>query len=359
MKVANTKKWRQTEFAPVPLSELFNEPEEEHDWVVDGLLVKSGISICAGKPKAGKTTLARQLAFCVSRGNPFLGMNSTMGLVLYLALEEKRSEVMKHFRAMGALGDEQIFIHAAAAPKNAVDQLAKLIEVFQPILVIIDPLFRFTRVTNSNDYSEVTNALEDLVTLSRSSEAHILLVHHMGKGGREGADGILGSTAIFGAVDAAILLNRSNDKRTFRTQQRYGSDINECDLHFDPLTRTMSIGSECPDVPDLAMSEEILRFLQSRDKPVSQDEIFKYVTGRKEIKAQSLRILIQNGQVFREGQGSKGKPFRYAIANILDSSPNLGEGLESRININQAGFGDNFSGKQSGTPTGKKDEHES
>jgi hypothetical protein len=60
--------------------------------------------------------------------------------VIYLALEEKRSEVRKHFRAMGATGNEEIYIFASSAPADALAQIRVLIEEKKPALLIIDPL---------------------------------------------------------------------------------------------------------------------------------------------------------------------------------------------------------------------------
>jgi AAA domain len=88
------------------LGDLLQETDEELPWLEENLLPSRGFSLLAGKPKAGKSTFARCLALAVARGECFLGRATTKGPVLYLALEEKRSEVRNHFREMGAKGDE-------------------------------------------------------------------------------------------------------------------------------------------------------------------------------------------------------------------------------------------------------------
>jgi Mrp family chromosome partitioning ATPase len=57
----------------VHISELLGEPDEPENWLVDGLLPTGGLSVLVGKPKAGKSTLARALAVAVARGEPWLG----------------------------------------------------------------------------------------------------------------------------------------------------------------------------------------------------------------------------------------------------------------------------------------------
>src|SRR5207249_2577318 len=135
------------------LRDLLQEPEDAVEWLVDGLLPESGFSLLVAKPKVGKTTLARNLALCVAQGRDFLNRKTQQGPVLYLALEEKRSEVRKHFQDMGAAGSEDIYIYAASAPADGLQQVRAAAERLKPALIIIDPLFRLTRVKDSNDYA--------------------------------------------------------------------------------------------------------------------------------------------------------------------------------------------------------------
>ena len=150
------------------LGNLLSEPEEKVTWVLDGVLLAGGLSLMAGKPKAGKSTFARCLALAVAQGQPFLNRATAKGAVLYLALEEKRSEVRKHFQALGAT-DEAILIHADRAPVNALIAAQRAIKQHNPALVIIDPLLKFARMKDTNDYAQVTAALEPLLALARES----------------------------------------------------------------------------------------------------------------------------------------------------------------------------------------------
>ena len=67
--------------------------------------------------------------------------------------------------------------------------------------MIVDTLFRFVRVKDSNDYAVVTAALERLHALARASGTHLMAVDHAGKAERSGGDAVLGSTGLFAAVD--------------------------------------------------------------------------------------------------------------------------------------------------------------
>jgi hypothetical protein len=178
------------------LGDLLDEPEETTAWLIEGRLPMGGISLLAGKPKAGKR-----------------------------ALEEKRAEVRRHFRAMGARGDEDVRFFIAPSPEDGLRQLREATERERPVLIVVDPLLRFVRVRDANDYAVVTAALEPLVTLARETGAHVLAVHHEGKltGTAVTASS---ATAFFAAVDTALLLRRSEKYRTLSSaiRRRPGGD---------------------------------------------------------------------------------------------------------------------------------------
>lgn len=294
------------------LREMFNEPEEKITWLLGDKLPAGGISVLSAKPKVGKSTLARCLALAVARGDSFLGCETTKGPVIYLALEEKRSEVRHHFASLGANGEEPIHIHCAAAPKDATPELCKVVAELKPILVIIDPLFKFVRVADEKAYAEVCQAIEPLLTLARETAAHVMLVHHSGKAERADAtDAILGSTAIFGGVDAALILKRTDRYRTLQSSQRYGTDWAETVLEFDPAMRALSLGAEKSEVEAGRISQQILDYLSRSEEARTREEIEAQVEGDTGPKRKALRLLVEQRKVGREGTGKRGDPFRY------------------------------------------------
>lgn len=298
------------------LGDLLNEPQEQVDWLVDNLLPASGFSLLVAKPKAGKSTLARNLALAVAQERDFFNRPTQQGPVLYLALEEKRSEVRKHFKEMGATGEEEVYIYAASAPADALQQIRVVAEEKKPALIIIDPLFRLTRVKDSNDYAQVTAALEPLLILPRETKAHVLCVHHAGKGNREGGDSILGSTAIFAAVDTALLMKRSDRYRTISSQQRYGEDLPETILRFDPASRTVTLGESKKQEDVTRMKAAIAAFLKNQADPATEQEIKYHVEGNNGVKQTALRELVKDQHVERIGTGKKGDPYKFSLSHF-------------------------------------------
>jgi hypothetical protein len=317
------------------LGDLLNEPEEETNDLVEKVLPVGGFAVLIAKPKVGKSTLARNLALAVAQGRDFLGKRTQQGPVIYLALEEKRSEVKKHFRAMGATGEEEIYIFAASAPVDALQQIRAVAAEKKPALIIIDPLFRFTRVKDGNDYVQVTQALEPLLVLARETGAHVLCVHHAGKGDREGGDSILGSTAIFAAVDTALIMKRTERYRTISSHQRYGEDLPETVLRFDPQARTLTLGESKEQEEEQRLADAIMEFLQTKHASAEEAEIQAEVEGRKAVKVRALRRLLEEEKVcrqkkFPDKEGTRGNPFLYALEQCwFASSPDISGNQET------------------------------
>lgn len=303
------------------LGDLYNEPVVDIHFVVDEMLPVAGLSASVAKPKVGKSTQARQLLFSVATGSPFLGKTTKQGPVFYYALEEKRSEVRKHFQAMGANGTEPIYIYAGSAGPDALAQMTLAIKELSPVLVVIDPLFRLIKVKDGNDYATMSGAFDPIIKLARESGAHVHVVHHAPKGEKEDAgESPLGSTAIFGSVDTLIILKRhpSDGCRTLQTIQRYGNDIPETLLTFDPVTRLTTLGRSRDDADVAGVRKKLLDYLSAQIAPVTEGTIETDVHGRTRLKRKVLREMLAAGDILRHGKGGRKEPFTYSGLNVPD-----------------------------------------
>jgi AAA domain/Domain of unknown function (DUF3854) len=298
----------------VSMKDFLNEPEDKTSWLVEGLLPMGGDSLIVAKPKVGKSTLAECLALAVARGNDFLGRKTTQGTVLYLAFEGKRAEVRQHFRLMGVKEEDPILLFCAKSPADGFRLLEEAISVHKPVLVIIDPLFRFVRVKDCNDYASMTNALEPLHALARESGAHVMSSHHAGKGDREAGDSCLGSTAIFASVDTLLEMKRHQNYRTLSSVQRYGTDLAEITLQWDEQTQTMTAGMPRAEADISKAMTAIIDFLKTQSEPVEWSVIDDAVEGRTQINWKALKEAQKSGKTNRIGKGKKGDPYLYSVS---------------------------------------------
>lgn len=302
------------QFSFTTLNDLYNEPEEETAYVWDKTFPAGGFSIISAKPKVGKSTVLRNLAVAISRGESFLGRDTLKGKVLYLCLEEKRNEVRKHFQLMQAEGDS-IHIHTGSRPQTTLDAVVAMkeaIAAFQPVIVFIDPLSRVLRKVKFNDY-EIAYALEPFVDLARETNVHISALHHDGKGDRDGGDAILGSTALFGSVDCHLSMKKRQSGRTISSTQRYGEDLAETVIELDKETGLIL------DKGDLqaAILAEVKSGVLSAigNDSLAQADIKVALQNRKggEV-SKAITELREKGILKRGGSGKKGDPYLYSLA---------------------------------------------
>jgi hypothetical protein len=300
----------------VGLGELLSRPVVPVDYVWQERLVAGTASIAASKPKVGKSTLGRNLALAVARGESFLGLPVKRGPVLYFALEERAEDVAADFRAMGADGSEDIQIADAAS----VLEMVTILQDKKPVLLVVDPLFRLVRVRDGNSYSEIYAALGPLIDIARKTGTHILCLHHSSKMSKSDAiDAPIGSTALGGAVSTLIVMRRTESYRTLQTVQRIGEDLPETVLRFDPATRRLSLGGLRESAEVASLGTAILAALAN--KPMSEPEIGDAVQAKTYLKRKALREMTRQGKIIRSGSGKRGDPFEYGIACSLVPSP--------------------------------------
>ena len=312
--VTNDARWNAGAAGFRSWKELLEAPEVSTDWLVDGMLPRGGSSLWVAKPKVGKSTSVQNLAHATACDHDFLGHAVVSGAVLYLALEEKESEVRKHFEAMGTAEDAPLYFYFARTPDDGLSWLRNAIEQYKPVLVIVDTFQKFTRVRDIKDYAIVTNKMDPIMALARESGAHVAFTHHGTKAqSADPGDAALGSTALFGGVDTLVYLHKTQNYRTIGTIQRYGDDLPETILSLDAATWTISLGSLRRATDRTAAGKAILDFLADCPEPIDEPTIREEVGGRTQDLAPALRELVRNGAVIRSGGGRRGDPYLYVI----------------------------------------------
>ena len=323
-------------FALTTLAQLLAEPDEAVEWAVEGLLLAGGTSALGAKPKVGKTTLTRNVVVSVASGTEVLGRATRPGPVVYVALEEKRSRVREHFRRLLAELPEPddevapVWVHTGMAPRDALAALEDAVVAHGAVLAVCDPILKLIRVRDANDYAEVSDAFEPWTALARATGCHLMAVHHFGKADRVGGDAFLGSTAIFGAVDTALLLRRQPDgRRTLETVQRYGDDLPESVLALEADTGRVALGGEVTVLQEEAAEARVLAVLAGAAKATpdggtvrwTEQELRQQAGGDTAAVAKAIRRLVEAQQLVREGTGRRGDPYRYGAPPAPEEAP--------------------------------------
>ena len=209
-------------------------------WLVDGLLSEGGFSMIVGPPKAGKSTLVRQLVKTVCQGGSILDREVDKGGVVYLTFEEQPAILKEQFALVGITGRDNIVVHTGAVFDNrALEDLEEAIYEFSPKLVILDTLFDISQLEDINNYKAVKDSLSRLRLIARNTGAHILGVHHSNKMG-----GFMGSQAIFGAVDTMIKFVQQRDRRYIFSSGKHGTHFHDHEIVFNPSNQSYALGKQ-------------------------------------------------------------------------------------------------------------------
>jgi hypothetical protein len=276
-------------------------------------LAFGSVNLLVGKPKGGKSTLARALALAVARGEHWLGHPCQPGHVVYIALEDKRSEIRRHLRNMGATGDERLRLLIGSAPRDLLARLAAMMTNGDTIdLLIIDTAQRLLAVKDSNDYAVVTAAFEPVLALARTHHTCIVLLHHAGKADRPGIEAVMGSTAWAASADNVLNLNRKERYRLLSSVQRIGPDLEETVVLMDEATGDVRFGGSryLADIQHLTTAMRDVIDAAGPDG-LRRDTLLADVEARRDLKLKALARLTDDPTITRHGAGTKNDPYRF------------------------------------------------
>lgn len=309
--------------------ELMKEAPEVYEGLVDGLLLHTGMSMLCAKPKAGKSTLSRQLAYCVAEGLPFWGRPTMCGDVLYLILEGPKGVVQDHFKQLGLTQERGVIhtVHERMPYKGdlGLQMLEATIKALPNLrLVIVDPIHKLLRLPDSDKYDDVVIAIEKLEWLAKTYNLHVMFLTH-GKKFRtaDRGDASIGSTGFRGGTDTNIFLEKEDQQRIIATEQRWGVDLEPTLITWDGDRREMSLGKTLEEAKEAKhaykeretlqrIEGQVIDLITKKTNPTT-GELLEDVKGKTTTILAVLEGLERSGRITVEPDG---KAKRYRVASI-------------------------------------------
>lgn len=330
-------------------SSWYSIPSPEIAWLVAGLIPADGHASICGKPKAGKSTLVRNLITSVIKSRPLIGraidIPEGTGRVLYVHLDRKDQpwRVAAELRQLGITEQESerlAFRTAQDIPESFDERLAWLqreVKEHKPHLVVIDLLWQFVIANNSNDYNAVLtgiNTLQDALIKVGYKGALVVTLHgRKATNPNEPFDDVLGSTGQRGSFSTNILLTRYRQEAVYtimsdqtERDDEYG-EIPETILHRNSdgtLTMLRPFADLVKEDKAVKAEASVRRVLQyiAEHPGCEMDEI---TDGLGMAKKTVLDLLKKSPDMYRKtGDGKKGDPAKY-FANILRTPQSAAE----------------------------------
>ena len=204
------------------LGEFVETVAAEPEWIIGDLLPVMGLAQLAGHPGAGKSTLAMQLAACISGGVKFLHWHVPKPRrVLYLQADNPITMVRSLVdEAIKRVPESQwgVFIANFTEPvridtEGGFEHIAQLCDIYKPEVVIFDTIRDF-HASNEIDPNAVASVIESLKKLRSRCGVSILFIHHVAKNvgyKRAAIEAHLGSMRWVHPVDLGLLLTTPED----------------------------------------------------------------------------------------------------------------------------------------------------
>lgn len=155
------------------------------DYVVKRLLAPGDVSSIFGVPGVGKSLVAPLMAYMVAQGEPFFGLRTKQGKVLYVATEDGAGLQMRVTALRERYGDADDFILVPnagniAKGKPHFKSLVALIQKHKPKGVFIDTLAEGFPGLEENDAASMGGVVKTAKALASHGPA-VILVHHSTK----------------------------------------------------------------------------------------------------------------------------------------------------------------------------------
>ncbi len=174
------------------------------DW-----LPKQGKCLIYAPAKAGKSTLAVQIARCIGVGEPFLGIPTQQGSVLYIQCELGTKVLQDRLNKTGQAYDN-VFVGTSFSLKldttSGQRQLQTALDTICPNVLIIDPLYKV--ISGDENESADMRKICDFIDLTiETFECSIVIFGHPGK---DISRGNRGSVIMEDWVDTCIEMKKIN-----------------------------------------------------------------------------------------------------------------------------------------------------
>lgn len=264
-----------------------------------------GVTIIAGRPKLGKTTLERQKLAAAAVGGEFLDSKFTRAsLCAFLSLEEGELLTRLKFKQANfsdeALAGIQLFFEWPRGHEG-VAQLDRYLTANPDIeFVVIDSLSRFRQVPDARtppftcDY-EAVNMLHECA--KRHHGVCIDVIHHTRKGKSDDPmDDISGTYGLTAAADTCMVLRNHADGATIYVAGRlWTRNDNSYILHKDS-GRWAMLGVNL-GLPDEQI--ETLNIIKARTDGIGGTELGDKLNITPQSAWQRIDILIEKGFVVK------------------------------------------------------------
>ena len=290
----------------LPDTVLMETEYKDTAWIVKDLL-PPGLSLIAGKPKAGKSFLCLDMGAHIAEGIPFLGKASQKGEVIFISLEDDERIIRRNRGNLWNTKGIPNLYYLTDFPKGAqaITELNGIIqsnpELKLIVIDIIGCIIQYVSGDQSNRYDFISHTLDQFKQILKGTDVSIMMVHHVGKKDYAlSQDKILGSTAYQGKVDTFWILEDKGTAYSLIINGKVISGQQELSL---TRGKDQPFSVILPPDPTPTEINKLLEFINSSNEALGPKQISKIMDKDTNIIGQMLYRLINQGLIAKLGKG--------------------------------------------------------
>jgi hypothetical protein len=300
-----------------PISEKLKDVPPEPDWQWDGYLSPGALTLFAGRPKVGKTTLLFPLFAALEHGLPFLGRPTNATRALMLSEEREQTLAQKQQLFLNGADPHLLMRHEAGGLRwsEVIEQARAYCAEHEIGLLAIDTWDKWTglRGDDESKAGAVIEALEPLMLAASDGLAVCVACHQRKAAGKHG-EAVRGSNALTGSVDVVVELERAPEElgrrmRVLRSESRFSSTPDE-------LVAELTEGGDyvaqagLDEIKHEHEAEEVVRLVEAAPGSTT-DELADGTGVARLTLAPKLGDALAGKLIARTGAGKKGDPYRW------------------------------------------------
>ena len=202
-------------------------------WLIQDFIPENSMTMIYGSPGSGKTFLALDMALHIAHNKEWHGKNVRPGLVIYIA-GEGVGGLRKRLKAWNQAHKNEpgLGLRIVPLPIGLLDEdeIQALIQTIQQIkndldvrLVVFDTVAR-CMAGDENSAQDMGLAIKAMDKIRETFKCAVMPIHHSGKDRDRGARG---STALIGAVDVSLRVDRQDDILLLSTEKQKDAEAQE------------------------------------------------------------------------------------------------------------------------------------
>jgi hypothetical protein len=283
------------------------------EWIVDKLIPKQSITLLHGRGGIGKTWITLILSHAVSKGIPFMGLDTVQCPVVYVDFENSLPVLIERVKKIEA-ADVLYWHNTNDVRPPKID--AKEWELYKslPVGLLVYDTLRAAQMKDENDSKQMAEVMTRLKEL-RDIGFTVLLLHHTPKGNDQTYKG---STAILDLADHVLSLHKvrkgsleeTEDEEAENVYYRFGTKDK---TRYEPFHIFLEFQKEhgfvvAPD-PDTEEMEQIYDLLIEQRELLKQSQVYDLVKTKLGItsKGKVFKLLAKGVGKYWETKRQEGR----------------------------------------------------